>query len=252
MENTQAYRLTVDRDPQPVNTPDLVFLLLRAATSLLCLLALGVFALEDGISEVLGRPGEPLRWRRWVWVLLDLAIPAQLLAALATLRQRDLLEAELAAAVRHDPLTGLPNRTGFAETATAALAAAAREGLPVAGAMLDIDHFKAINDGWGHGAGDAVLCGVATAMRGVLRPGDVLARVGGEGAAPGCTGAAPHPLRWSGAGGGAGPGRAGERAARRRCRALCRQGRRAEPGGCRLRDVLESDLSRGRDPGGGR
>jgi diguanylate cyclase (GGDEF)-like protein len=46
--------------------------------------------------------------------------------------------------------------------------------------MLDIDHFKAINDGWGHGAGDAVLRDVATAMRGALRPGDVLARVGGE------------------------------------------------------------------------
>jgi diguanylate cyclase (GGDEF)-like protein len=40
--------------------------------------------------------------------------------------------------------------------------------------------FKAINDGWGHGAGDVVLRDVAAAMRAVLRPGDVLARVGGE------------------------------------------------------------------------
>ncbi|MCT0207232.1 diguanylate cyclase [Synechococcus sp. CS-1332] len=189
---------------------DQAFLVLRGATALLCalaargalqraglsgqprqrrwrarlaagvMLALGVFALEDGVGEALGRPGEPLRWRSWVWVLLDLSIPAQVLAALATLRQRDKLEAELVAAARHDPLTGLPNRTGFTEAATAALAAVTRDGRPVAGAMLDIDHFKAINDGWGHAAGDAVLREVATAMRGVLRPGDVLARVGGE------------------------------------------------------------------------
>lgn len=189
---------------------DLAFLVLRGATALLCalaargalrrarlpgqphqrrwrsrlaaavLLALGMFALEDGVGEALGRPGEPLRWRSWVWVLLDLSIPAQVLAVLATLRQRDKLEADLVAAARRDPLTGLPNRMGFSEAATVALATAARDGRPVAGAMLDIDHFKAINDGWGHGAGDAVLRDVAAAMRGVLRLGDVLARVGGE------------------------------------------------------------------------
>jgi len=193
-----------------VNAPDLIFLVLRALTAVLCvvasreawarsrlpgqprqrrwrsrfgaavLLAFGLFALEDGVGEALGRPGEPLRWRSWVWVILDLSIPAQVLAVLATLRQRDRLEAELAAAVRRDPLTLLPNRTGFAEEATVALAAAALDGRPVAGAMLDIDFFKAINDGWGHGAGDVVLRDVAAAMRAMLRPGDVLARVGGE------------------------------------------------------------------------
>jgi diguanylate cyclase (GGDEF)-like protein len=46
--------------------------------------------------------------------------------------------------------------------------------------MMDIDRFKRINDGWGHDAGDVVLRGAATALRGALRPGDVLARVGGE------------------------------------------------------------------------
>ncbi|MBW4529813.1 MAG: GGDEF domain-containing protein [Aphanothece saxicola GSE-SYN-MK-01-06B] len=193
-----------------MTTADLAFLLLRGATAILCalaargalrrarlpgqarqrrwraclgavvMLALGVFALEDGVHVALGQPGEPIGWRRWVWVLLDLSIPAQVLAALATLRQRDVLEVELAAAARHDPLTGLPNRTGFTEAASAALAAVARDGRPVTGAMLDIDHFKAINDDWGHAAGDAVLREVATAMRGALRPGDVLARIGGE------------------------------------------------------------------------
>ncbi len=199
-----------DRDRQTVTTGDLAFLLLRAATALLSalaargalrrarlpgqpprrrwrarigalvLLCLGLFALEDGVSEVFDQPEEPLQWRSWVWVVLDLAIPAQVLAVLGTLRQRDVLEAALVAAARRDPLTGLPNRQGFAEGASAALAAAARDGRSVVGAMLDIDHFKAINDGWGHAAGDAVLRGVSAAMLAVLRPGDVLGRVGGE------------------------------------------------------------------------
>jgi diguanylate cyclase (GGDEF)-like protein len=158
-----------------VNTADLIVLLLGAATAVLC----GVAAREAWERARL--PGQPRqrRWRSWVWVVLDLSIPAQVLAVLATLRQRDRLEAELAAAAQRDPLTRLPNRTGFAEAATLALVATARDGRPVV-AMLDIDFFKAINDGWGHGAGDVVLRDVAAAMRAVLRPGDVLARVGGE------------------------------------------------------------------------
>ena len=199
-----------DRDPDPVTAASLSFLVLRGATSLLCVLAargalqraglsgepqqrrwrarlgavvmltLGLIALDDGLGQAMAWRGESLGWRRWVWVLVDLAIPAQLLAALVTLRQRDKREAELAAASRCDTLTGLANRFGFNEAATAALAAAVRDGRPVAAAMLDIDDFKAINDGWGHGVGDAVLREVATAMRDVLRPSDVLARVGGE------------------------------------------------------------------------
>ncbi|RVU21677.1 GGDEF domain-containing protein [Methylobacterium oryzihabitans] len=77
-----------------------------------------------------------------------------------------------------DSLTGLANRRGL----VAALARGAGIGRPVAGAvvLVDIDRFKAINDTHGHESGDRVLVGVAERLRGALRPGDVVARWGGE------------------------------------------------------------------------
>lgn len=77
-----------------------------------------------------------------------------------------------------DPLTGLPNRRHFFATADALLAAPALA--PVAALMMDIDHFKAINDRYGHPAGDVVLREVAARMQAVLRQQDLLARLGGE------------------------------------------------------------------------
>ncbi len=79
-----------------------------------------------------------------------------------------------------DPLTGLHNRryatpylAGIAERAQAA-------GLPYAVLVIDLDQFKAVNDRWGHAAGDAVLIEVALRLSANLREGDLLARVGGE------------------------------------------------------------------------
>jgi diguanylate cyclase (GGDEF)-like protein len=79
-----------------------------------------------------------------------------------------------------DPLTGLLNRRGFARAAHPAITRARREERPVAVALLDADRFKLINDGFGHEAGDAVLCGIAAALRSELRAGDLLGRMGGE------------------------------------------------------------------------
>lgn len=82
---------------------------------------------------------------------------------------------ELDAATRQaetDPLTGLLNRRGFERAVPP----------DIVGAVLyiDVDHFKAINDEWGHAAGDAALVSVADALSAALRSRDVLARVGGE------------------------------------------------------------------------
>lgn len=76
-----------------------------------------------------------------------------------------------------DYLTGLANRRHFFDAGRRALAAQ-RE--PVSLAMLDIDHFKHINDSHGHDAGDAALVAVASAIASHARPGDVVARFGGE------------------------------------------------------------------------
>ncbi|HEY6731251.1 MAG TPA: EAL domain-containing protein [Solirubrobacterales bacterium] len=82
--------------------------------------------------------------------------------------------------VLHDSLTGLPNRLSFVDALGDALSKAAISGSPVGILFLDLDHFKLINDSLGHHAGDALLRAVAPRLRSHLRPGDVVARFGGD------------------------------------------------------------------------
>lgn len=79
-----------------------------------------------------------------------------------------------------DPLTGLFNRAYFFDQIGKVAVAAARKGLGLATLMLDIDHFKEINDSYGHDAGDRALREVAGVFRQVLRSDDLVARYGGE------------------------------------------------------------------------
>ncbi|HEY6101244.1 MAG TPA: diguanylate cyclase [Anaeromyxobacter sp.] len=87
---------------------------------------------------------------------------------------------ELARLARKDPLTGLPNRRALEEELARAAARALRAGTPLSAAVLDVDHFKQVNDRHGHAAGDAVLAAVAARAAAALRAGDLLARIGGE------------------------------------------------------------------------
>ncbi|HEV7751910.1 MAG TPA: sensor domain-containing diguanylate cyclase [Baekduia sp.] len=100
------------------------------------------------------------------------------LAALAfdNARQRERLSAQ----ARTDELTGLFNRRHFHERLGAELSRARRAGEPVALLLLDVDDFKAVNDGHGHPVGDAVLCGFADVLRREVRGADVVCRTGGE------------------------------------------------------------------------
>jgi diguanylate cyclase (GGDEF)-like protein/PAS domain S-box-containing protein len=82
--------------------------------------------------------------------------------------------------VLHDNLTGLPNRVSFAESLDDALKRATVSGSPVGIIFLDLDHFKLINDSLGHHAGDELLRAVAPRLRAHLRPGDIVARFGGD------------------------------------------------------------------------
>ena len=79
-----------------------------------------------------------------------------------------------------DPLTGVANRPGIEREATRALDAAMRDGTPLSLLMLDLDHFKSINDRYGHAAGDKVLRATTDAWKAELRGRDPLGRVGGE------------------------------------------------------------------------
>lgn len=94
--------------------------------------------------------------------------------------ERKRLEIELERQALTDALTGLPNRRSFIETADHEVERAWRYGRDLAILMVDIDHFKRINDSLGHAAGDAVLKAVAAAFLQALRNVDVVARWGGE------------------------------------------------------------------------
>jgi diguanylate cyclase (GGDEF)-like protein/PAS domain S-box-containing protein len=89
-------------------------------------------------------------------------------------------EAELERLATHDPLTGLPNRRTFDSRLQQELARARREGAPLTLALLDIDHFKRINDTLGHPVGDVVLTRAGELMGRQVRSHELIARVGGE------------------------------------------------------------------------
>ena len=90
------------------------------------------------------------------------------------------MEQELRGQARRDALTGLPNRWAVAERFEQEVARAARQRIPFGLLLLDIDHFKRINDQHGHLAGDAMLRCIAATLAASKRSEDLLARVGGE------------------------------------------------------------------------
>jgi len=90
--------------------------------------------------------------------------------------QRHQMAVDLQLLADTDPLTGMLNRRSFMQNATALM----RIDQPLAALLLDVDHFKLVNDRLGHAFGDQVLVEIAARCRGALRAGDVLARLGGE------------------------------------------------------------------------
>ena len=86
----------------------------------------------------------------------------------------------LARASRTDPFTGCLNRRGFQERALAAIEELTREGRRGAVVVLDIDHFKPVNDTFGHAAGDELLCWFAHTLEATVRRGDAVGRLGGD------------------------------------------------------------------------
>jgi diguanylate cyclase (GGDEF)-like protein len=110
------------------------------------------------------------------WIAMTIAL-IMTAVVVYTLRDRaDQLRRRLEEQAFADPLTGLANRRAFDD----ALSEAGRLGGPLAVVTIDLDHFKGINDTYGHAAGDAALQVVATAMREVARQDDVVARLGGD------------------------------------------------------------------------
>ena len=120
-------------------------------------------------------PIGPSRWLTTMGLATGSAIVVRLLSERV---ERLLAELRLAAAT--DPLTGLLNRRAFADRCRDELARARRTGEAFATLLIDVDHFKQINDRDGHAAGDEALVGLAAALTGELREIDTVARIGGD------------------------------------------------------------------------
>lgn len=101
-------------------------------------------------------------------------------ATVFDLSERKQLEKKLEQQALTDPLTELGNRRYMENQATMEIARAARSGASLTLIVIDLDHFKRINDSYGHDVGDLVLQAFATTARSLLRDGDVLCRMGGE------------------------------------------------------------------------
>lgn len=122
---------------------------------------------------------------RW-WVVLTVLTSAMIVAAVLAVRlfehreELSFLNAQLDRLSRVDALTDLPNRRHLEQELTRLGSAATRQDQSLSVLIIDIDHFKRINDEQGHPVGDVVLAGMARQMASVLRPEDQLGRWGGE------------------------------------------------------------------------
>ena len=94
--------------------------------------------------------------------------------------EHESVQREMARQARTDPLTGLLNRRAFMEEIARRVDRMEREGIPGTVMFVDLDHFKAVNDRFGHAAGDGVLKEMASLLRDAVRPADLVARLGGD------------------------------------------------------------------------
>jgi diguanylate cyclase (GGDEF)-like protein/PAS domain S-box-containing protein len=110
----------------------------------------------------------------------DLAFIERIATLYATALQRKRMEDIISQLAYHDPLTGLPNRNLFNDRSALALAHAKRYQERIALMVLDVDHFKEINDTLGHSAGDQLLRDFSNRLVSVLRKTDTVSRIGGD------------------------------------------------------------------------
>src|ERR1700742_4881949 len=175
---------------------------MRPSAVLAALASAALFnVLNTGIVAVAAHAAQPqTRWAEVLWdresLLLDLTeicvgvmvvvccalSPLLLLVALppVIVLQRSLMHQQLQAAARTDAKTGLLNATAWQREADTEIARAQRAGESLALLLADVDHFKRVNDTYGHLAGGEVLCGLANELRQQVRGSDVVGRFGGE------------------------------------------------------------------------
>jgi diguanylate cyclase (GGDEF)-like protein len=141
------------------------------------------FMVKPSLAVAFGPGASPGDYAHTAYALFSQASSGVLLLAagiflLLVVAQRAIHESQLASET--DPLSGIANRRGFDQLAQEALSRAQRMDLPVSVAIFDLDHFKRINDTFGHSTGDAVIVAFAKLLRATAPAGGVVGRQGGE------------------------------------------------------------------------
>lgn len=152
----------------------------------MAIFSIGAFALLEAVLAGLllvhiAAPGEPgvILTAQWIYLIghPSLSVAAGIAAILLSASD---LAVQLRALAANDPLTGVLNRRGFQEGATRAIANGRRYRQSIAVCIADIDHFKGINDRFGHIVGDHTLKFICQSLTRGLRGGDLVGRIGGE------------------------------------------------------------------------
>ena len=126
------------------------------------------------------RPDGDIRWVQGATTILRLQEDTLIYTAFSDITERKRKESELHRLATTDPLTGAMNRRAFTERCAMEAGRARRNGSAVALVICDLDHFKRINDSYGHATGDTVLKVFTGIVQEMIRPSDALGRIGGE------------------------------------------------------------------------
>jgi len=192
MGRESAFRMYAYQLPYAVLQGMAAWLVLRSGRrqtfdlAILGILVLGAlqFASKPMVAALAGGTGDsPQSYIATTYALYSQSMGAVLQVAMGllmlTLLARDML-VEITARSETDPLSGLYNRRGFEQRVDSGLAAMRRGGLPVALVACDLDHFKSVNDTYGHDMGDRVIAGFAGILKRMAADRMTVARVGGE------------------------------------------------------------------------
>jgi diguanylate cyclase (GGDEF)-like protein/PAS domain S-box-containing protein len=181
----QLYRI-YGREPQSFNASYEVFLSMLhpedrehvMAVHQHSLATLQPFEMEE---RVVWPDGQVRTLASWGEVVADEAgAPVRMVGICWDITERKAIEQQLVHDALHDALTGLPNRLLLEDRLTVAVESLARKHEPLAVLFVDIDRFKVINDSLGHRAGDQALVEIARRIGSAVRPGDTVARFGGD------------------------------------------------------------------------
>ncbi len=181
----QLYRI-YGREPQSFNASYEVFLSMLHPDDREHVMAVHQHSLETNSpfemeERVVWPDGQVRTLASWGEVVADEAgTPLRMVGICWDITEQRAVEEKLAHGALHDALTGLPNRTLLEDRLTLAVQALARREQPLGLLFLDVDRFKVINDSLGHDVGDQLLRTVAERIAGAVRPGDTVARFGGD------------------------------------------------------------------------